>query len=116
LGRKITAVLNLQVPDEEIVERLSGRRICRECRRSFHAEFNPFKECSENRCHGEHLYQRDDDKPETVVVRLNRFHDQTEPLVSHYRNLGLLVDICGSGEVDEVRHRLAQATAVFKTS
>jgi adenylate kinase len=115
LGRKITAVLNLQVPDAEIVERLSGRRICRECRRSFHTEFNPFKACPESRCEGQHLYQRDDDTAQTVQVRLNKFHDQTEPLISHYRSQGLLIDICGSGDVEEVRHRLSLATAAFKT-
>lgn len=115
LGRKITAVLNLQVPDAEIVQRLSGRRICRECRRSFHTEFNPFKSCPESRCEGQHLYQRDDDTAQTVQVRLNKFHDQTEPLISHYRAQGLLIDICGSGDVEEVRHRLAQATMAFKT-
>ncbi len=115
LGRKITAVLNLQVPDAEIVQRLSGRRICRECRRSFHTEFNPFKSCPESRCEGQHLYQRDDDTAQTVQVRLNKFHDQTEPLISHYRGLGLLIDICGSGDVEEVRQRLALATAAFKT-
>jgi adenylate kinase len=109
LNRQLTSVLHLGVPDEEIVQRLSGRRICRECKRSFHLQLNPFTACPDAKCHGEHLFQRDDDTPETVQVRLKKFHTQTEPLIAYYRNQELLVDICGSGEVSEVRGRLVEA-------
>ena len=74
LGREIRAVIYVEVPDEELVARLSGSLICRECQVPFHKTANPFRECPTGRCHGEHLYQRADDTPETVRARLVTYH------------------------------------------
>src|SRR4029453_4116893 len=81
LGRQIDAVLYIEVPDDELVARLSGRLICRECQVPFHRTANPFQTCPHGRCAGEHLYQRTDDAPETVRARLVTFHRHTEPVI-----------------------------------
>jgi adenylate kinase len=77
LGRQIDTVLYVEVPDDELVARLSGRVICRECQVPFHRSANPFRVCPHGRCAGEHLYQRTDDAPETVRARLVTYHRQT---------------------------------------
>jgi adenylate kinase len=103
LGRKIDAVLYVDVPDEELVERLSGRLVCRECQVPFHRIANPFRVCPHGRCTGEYLYQRTDDAPETVRARLTTFHRQTEPVIQYYGLINLLVTVPGHGSVDEVK-------------
>ncbi|MBI1878231.1 MAG: nucleoside monophosphate kinase, partial [Chloroflexi bacterium] len=70
LNRRLDGVLYIKVSDEEIVSRLSGRLICRECQTPFHKIYNPFKTCPFGKCQGEYLYQRDDDKEETIRARL----------------------------------------------
>jgi adenylate kinase len=112
LGRRIDAVVYLDVPDENLVERLSGRLICRECQAPFHRTTNPFRTCPSGRCAGEHLYQRADDSPDTVRARLATYHRQTEPVIDYYRLIGLLVTIPGQGTVDDVKQ--AALTAVRK--
>lgn len=112
LGREISAVLYVEVPDEELVARLSGRLICRECQVPFHRTANPFKSCPYQRCHGEHLYQRADDAPDTVRARLETYHRQTEPVIDYYRLVNLLMTVSGSGSVDDVKQ--ATLTAVRK--
>jgi adenylate kinase len=102
LNRKIDLVIYLDVSDEEIVRRLSGRLICRECQTPFHKEFNPFRKCPYDKCSGEFLYQREDDKPETVRARLTVFQKQTKPLIEYYRSRGLLVKIEGEDSVEAV--------------
>jgi adenylate kinase len=109
MGRQLDGVIYIKVSDEEIVKRLSGRIICRECQTPFHKVFNPFKSCPYNKCHGEYLYQRDDDKPETVRARLETFHRQTEPLINYYQQAGLLVDVDGEGEVSAITERVLAA-------
>ena len=103
LGREIRAVIYVEVPDEDLIARLSGRLICRECQVPFHKTANPFRECPTGRCHGEHLYQRADDTPETVRARLRTYHSQTSPVIDYYRLIKLLVTIPGQGPVDEVK-------------
>jgi adenylate kinase len=103
LGRKIDAVLYVDVPDEELVERLSGRLVCRECQVPFHRIANPFRVCPHGRCTGAYLYQRTDDAPETVRARLTTFHRQTEPVIQYYGLINLLVTVPGHGSVDEVK-------------
>jgi adenylate kinase len=112
LGREISAVLYVEVPDEELVARLSGRVICRECQVPFHRTANPFTSCPYQRCHGEHLYQRADDVPETVRARLVTLHRQTAPVIDYYRLVNLLITLPGSGSVDDVKQ--ATITAVRK--
>jgi adenylate kinase len=109
LGRNISAVLYVDVPDDDLVERLSGRLVCRECQVPFHRTANPFKTCPHGRCNGEHLYQRADDSPETVRARLVTFHRQTEPVIDYYRLINLLVTVPGNGPVEEVKRATLDA-------
>jgi len=109
MERHIAAVLYLNVPDDVIVERLSGRLICRNCQNPFHLTFNPpGKEGICDVCGGE-LYQRDDDKPETVRSRLKIYHIQTKPLVDYYSEKDTLVEIDGAGGFSEITERLIEA-------
>jgi adenylate kinase len=103
LQREIRAVIYVEVPDDDLLARLSGRLICRECQVPFHVTANPFRECPTGRCHGEHLYQRADDNPETVRARLVTYHTQTAPVIDYYRLIKLLVTIPGQGPVDDVK-------------
>ena len=98
----LDAVLELSIPSEEIIKRLSGRRTCRNCGASSHVIFDkPKVEGVCDNCGGE-LYQRDDDKEEVVANRLNVYTEQTEPIIAFYRNLGLLKVINAVGNVSEI--------------
>jgi adenylate kinase len=109
LGRELSAVLYIEVPDEELVERLSGRLICRECQIPFHRVANPFRTCPNGKCMGEHLYQRADDTPETVRARLVTYHRQTAPVIDYYRLIKLLITVPGSGPVEAVQRAALEA-------
>lgn len=109
LQKRIDVVLYIKVPDEILVERLSQRLICRECHAPFHKVYKPFQLCSYHKCHGEHLYQRVDDRPETVKVRLLTFHECTAPLIDYYSQRGLLKTVQGLGAVDEVGKAIIEA-------
>lgn len=109
VGRQIDAVLYVEVPDDELVGRLSGRLICRECQVPFHRTGNPFRACPHGRCAGEHLYQRSDDAPETVRARLVTFHRQTAPVIDYYSLIKLLVTIPGHGPVEDVKRTALEA-------
>ena len=109
LGRHIDAVLYVEVPDEELIERLSGRLVCRDCQVPFHRTANPFKTCPHGRCAGEYLYQRTDDAPDTVRARLVTFHRQTVPVIDYYRSNNLLVTVPGNGSIDEVKRATLDA-------
>ena len=109
LDMGVDCVIYLRVSDEEIIERLSGRLICKECQQPFHKTFNPFNECPIHKCKGEFLYQRDDDKPETVSARLVAFHKQTAPLIEYYMKLNLLVEVLGEGDIDLVKQSVQKA-------
>lgn len=113
LGRRLAGVLCINVPDETIVARLSGRLICRQCQTPFHRDFKrPKQEGTCDRCGGQ-LYQRDDDNPATVRARLRTFHAQTEHLIHFYRDAGLLREVAGEGPLASVTARtLATARAV----
>lgn len=101
-GIKLTAVLNIEVPDSDLVERVTGRRICKSCGATYHVSFNPTKvEGVCDKCGGT-LYQRDDDKEETVKNRLKAYHSQTEPLISYYKAQGVYVEIDGTQAIDKV--------------
>ena len=97
----IDKVINIYVPDDKIVERLAGRRSCSSCGATYHVIYNPSKDgvhCSN--C-GNELTQRSDDKPETILKRLDVYHSQTAPLEEFYRNRGILVDVVGQELVDD---------------
>jgi adenylate kinase len=102
-GKTLDTVLYIEVPDEVLVSRLSGRLICRECQVPFHKTYKPFEKCPFQKCNGEHLYERADDKPVTVRKRLKIFHSQTAPLIDHYKQMGILKTIAGSGSVEEIQ-------------
>ncbi len=102
LGIKLTGVVNISVPDSELVARVVGRRICKACGSTYHVSFNPSKvEDVCDKCGG-NLYQRNDDKEETVVNRLHAYHEQTEPLIEYYKKQGLYKDIDGLQPIDKV--------------
>ncbi len=102
LGASLSGVLAVNVPEEVLVERASGRRICPVCGRTYHLTFNPPEQGSICDVDGGELYQRDDDLPETVRQRLAVYQEQTSPLVSFYRDRGLLREINGDQPIDDV--------------
>ncbi|KPK93286.1 MAG: adenylate kinase [Anaerolineae bacterium SM23_ 63] len=109
MDRTLDGVLYIAVPDEELVRRLSGRRICRRCQTPYHIQFNPpqnHRVC--DICAGV-LYQREDDKPETVRARLNVYRQQTLPLIDFYCQYGLLTEVDGSGDIETVTAALSEA-------
>jgi adenylate kinase len=110
-GQKIKLVPYIAVPDDVLVERVSGRRICRVCGESYHIRFNPPQQPGVCDNDGGELYQRDDDKPETVRQRLKVYWEQTSPLVDYYRQLGVLVEIDGDQAIDAVQADLRAAVA-----
>ena len=105
LQRRLAGVLCINVSDEAIVGRLSGRLICRQCQAPYHRQFKPPRRPGVCDLCGGELYQRDDDNPATVRARLKTYHDQTEPLIGWYRQAGLLHAIDGEGEVAAVTAR-----------
>ena len=109
LDRAIDHVISIEVEDEELVTRLTGRRMCKECGDSFHVVFNPSSnEGTCDRCSGE-LYQRDDDKEETIRQRLAVYSEQTQPLIAHYEKQGKLRRIPGTGSIDNIFSRVIEA-------
>jgi adenylate kinase len=98
----LSAVLNYELPINEIVERLSGRRTCEQCKSVFHVtERRPKTENVCDRCSGR-LYQREDDRPESIAVRLDAYERSTAPLIQFYQDLGLLVSIVAKGSPDRI--------------
>lgn len=108
-GLNLNRVLSVQVPQRVIIERLAGRRTCSSCGALSHVVFSPpKKEGVCDRCGGE-LFQRHDDREETIANRLKVYESQTAPLVNYYREQGLLREIDGVGAVDEIRARIISA-------
>jgi adenylate kinase len=116
LGRQLDAVLSIEVPSEQIVERLSARRSCATCGAVFNLLLDP-EAAERHQCpKGQTLIvQREDDKPETILHRLKVYAAQTEPLKDYYRRAGLLREVPGEGAVDEVFARLVQALSGLAT-
>ncbi|EGQ2755165.1 adenylate kinase [Staphylococcus pseudintermedius] len=102
LGRTIDAVVNIEVPEEELMNRLTGRRICETCGTTYHLVFNPPKVEGICDIDGGKLYQREDDNPETVANRLEVNVKQSKPILEFYIQKGLLKNIDGSKHIDEV--------------
>jgi adenylate kinase len=109
MQRRLAGVLYINVSDEEIVRRLSGRLICRNCQTPYHLDFKPPAQPGRCDACGGELYQRDDDNPDTVRARLKTFHGQTAPLVDYYQAAGLLIEIDGEGDVAGVTERTLAA-------
>jgi adenylate kinase len=113
-GRRLTAVLLIDVDDDEVVRRLSGRRTCSKNGHTYHVEFDPPKHdgvCDQD---GSKLVQREDDRPETIRRRLAVYHDQTEPLVAYYEGRDLLRRFDGSRTPTEVHDHIRATVATLR--
>jgi len=105
----LDCVLSVEVPEDDLVRRLSGRRVCRGCGQMYHVEATPPRQAGVcDKC-GDTLYQRDDDKEETIRHRLRVYREQTEPLTAYYDQTGLLARIEGRGSIEEISQRIARA-------
>jgi adenylate kinase len=112
--RPLTAALLIEAPDEEVIRRLSGRRICQKNGHVYHLEFDPPKNdevCDQD---GSKLVQRDDDREETVQKRLSVYHDQTEPLIDRYEDKGILRRFDGVRKPDEVHQHIRATLATLR--
>jgi adenylate kinase len=114
LGRRITSVLLIDVPDEEVVRRLSGRRVCTKAGHNYHIEFDPPKNegiCDQD---GSRLVQRDDDKPAVIEHRLAVYHEKTKPLVDYYDSRGLMRRIDGTRPPSDVHDHIRAVIATLR--
>lgn len=114
LGRRVTAALLIDVPDEEVIRRLSGRRMCVKAGHNYHVEFDPPKHegvCDQD---GSRLVQREDDKPEVIQNRLRVYHEHTKPLVDYYDERGLLRRIDGTREPADVHGHVRAVIATLR--
>ena len=106
LGKSLDHVISIEVPNEELMGRLTGRRTCKACGQGFHVMFDPPKEKGKcDKCGGE-LFQRDDDNEETVGNRLKVYDDSTKPLIDFYQGKGLLRPINGVGKISDILARV----------
>lgn len=114
LGRRVTAALLIDVPDEEVIRRLSGRRVCVKSGHNYHVEFDPPKRAGVCDQDGSRLIQRDDDKPEVIGNRLRVYHEQTEPLIDYYDKQGLMRRIDGTRAPAEVNDHIRAVIATLR--
>ena len=118
-GLQIDYVIEMAVPDEEIIQRMSGRRVHLASGRTYHIKFNPPKVADKDDVTGDALIQRDDDRAETVKARLQVYHAQTQPLIAYYSTWQSTSDpkapkyrqVSGTGSVEEIRERIFAALA-----
>jgi adenylate kinase len=114
VGRRVTAALLIDVPDEEVVRRLSGRRVCVKAGHNYHVDFDPPKRegvCDQD---GSRLMQRDDDKPEVIENRLRVYHEHTEPLIDYYDQKGILRRVDGTRGPAEVHDHIRAVIATLR--
>ena len=114
LGRGVTAVLLIDVDDDEVVRRLGGRRTCAESGHVFHVEFNPPKREGVCDLDGSELLVRDDDEPQVIRNRLEQYHAKTEPLVDYYDQRSVLRRIGGAADPDEVAEEIRRTLATMR--
>ncbi len=114
LGRRVTAALLIDVPDEEVIRRLSGRRVCVKAGHNYHVEFDPPKHADKCDQDGSRLVQRDDDKPDVIKNRLNVYHENTEPLIDYYDEHGLMRRIDGTRPPAEVHDHIRAVIATLR--
>lgn len=108
LNISIDHVIDIEVNEDELIRRLSGRRVCKSCGASYHIDFNPSKvENVCDKCNGE-LYTRKDDEKESVAVRLKTYKSSTMPLINYYVNKGILVEINGQQEINDVLNEIVE--------
>ncbi|GEA18252.1 adenylate kinase [Moorella sp. E306M] len=106
---KLDAVIDIEVPREELMARLTGRRVCRQCGATYHLQYNPPAEAGKCDVCGGELIQRADDTAATVGKRLDVYNEQTAPLITYYRQRGLLKEIDGSGDIAAVSRAIGAA-------
>ena len=114
LGRRVTAALLIDVSDDEVVRRLSGRRVCVNAGHNYHVEFDPPKHADKCDQDGSRLVQRDDDKPEVIKNRLKVYHENTEPLIDYYDEHGLMRRIDGTRPPAEVHDHIRAVIATLR--
>lgn len=114
LGRSVTAVVLIDVSDDEVVRRLGGRRTCEANGHVFHVEFEPPKQEGVCDIDGSELIVRDDDKPEVIRKRLETYHEKTEPLVSYYDSRSVLRRIAGEAPPEEVAEKIRRTLATLR--
>jgi adenylate kinase len=108
LNMSLTAALSVDVPFEDLMKRLTGRRTCKSCGQMYNIYFGPPKnEGTCDKCSGE-LFQRDDDKEATIKKRLEVYTAQTEPLIGYYKNKGILKSVAGTGSIDEIFKKVCE--------
>jgi adenylate kinase len=108
LNMSLTAALSVDVPFEDLMKRLTGRRTCKSCGQMYNIYFKaPAKEGICDKCSGE-LFQRDDDKEATIKKRLEVYSSQTEPLIGYYKNKGILKSVTGTGSIDEIFRKVTE--------
>jgi adenylate kinase len=111
LDTTLKAVYYISVSEDELIERLTGRRVCRAAGHIYHLRYNPPKQPGVCDIDGSELYQREDDRQETVVQRIQVYQKQTTPLIKHYRSKGLLVEIDGERPIEQVTRALLDAVS-----
>lgn len=115
-GDRVNAVINIGVPQNDLIARLTGRRLCRQCGAGYHTEFSPPQKTGVcDRCHGS-LYQREDDREDTIIKRLKVYVDQTAPLIDYYTKANLLLDLDGARQPAEVFAEISEALSRLKTT
>lgn len=107
-NEKIDYAINVDVPDENIIKRMSGRRACVGCGATYHLVYNPTKKEGVCNVCGEKLILRDDDKPETVQKRLNVYHEQTQPLIDYYNKKEAILTVDGTQDIDVVYNEITR--------
>lgn len=107
LGQKIDVVLNIDVPDAELIKRVTGRRMCK-CGTTYHVQFNPPKVAGKCDACGADLYQRADDTEATVKQRLQAYHAQTQPLIDYYNKRGIVRTVLGVGDIKAIFAEIAK--------
>lgn len=109
MGIKLDKVINIYADSEVLIERAVGRRICKVCGKAYHIKFNPPKESGVCDLDGGELFQREDDTEETVAKRIEVYQKQTEPLISFYKEKGILSDIDGTQPIEKVSNDIMEA-------
>ncbi|MBS5078856.1 MAG: adenylate kinase [Clostridiales bacterium] len=112
LGDKVDFAINVEVPDENIINRMGGRRACVGCGATYHVAYNPPKKEGFCDIDGDKLILRDDDKPETVKKRLDVYHDQTQPLIEYYSSKQILKEVDGTVDMEDVFTAIVQILGV----
>lgn len=112
LGDKVDFAINVEVPDENIINRMGGRRACVGCGATYHVAYNPPKKEGFCDIDGDKLILRDDDKPETVKKRLDVYHDQTQPLIEYYSSKQILKEVDGTVDMEDVFIAIVQILGV----